>query len=122
MKSRKSKTTGTGYELLPVLQDGADSGLPRIYVVAREMISLTGGYLNEENISLMLKAYQRNLPLSDKELWSLPEMVGLCLLKRIIEVSEDVVYSIQTKYQADTFVKERPEDKDRNAGHHPSAA
>ncbi|MBP6492396.1 MAG: hypothetical protein KA282_05415, partial [Clostridia bacterium] len=111
---KKVKTTGTSYEMLPILQSGEDRGFPRIYVVAREMISLTGGYLNEENISLMLKAYQKTLPLSDKELWSLPEMIGLCLLKRIIEVSEDIVYSIQTKYQADTFVKERLKIKTGN--------
>jgi len=104
---KKVKTTGTSYEKLPILQSGEDRGFPRIYVVAREMIALTGGYLNEENISLMMKAYQKNLPLSDKELWSLPEMIGLCLLKRIIEVSEDIVHNIKTKHQADNFLKER---------------
>ena len=104
---KKVKTTGTSYQMLPILQSGEDRGFPRIYVVAREMIALTGGYLNEENISLMMKAYQKNLSLSDKELWTLPEMIGLCLLKRIIEVSEDIVHRIQIKYQADNFVKER---------------
>ena len=104
---KKVKTTGTSYERIPILQSGEDRGFPRIYVIAREMIALTGGYLNEENIALMMKAYQRNLPLSDKELWVLPEMIGLCLLKRIIEVSEDIVFRIKTKYAADNFVKER---------------
>lgn len=104
---KKVKTTGTSYEMLPILQSGEDSGFPRIYVVAREMVTLTGGYLNEENIAAMIRAYQKNLSLSDKELWILPEMLGLVLLKRIIEVSEDIVHLIQTKYQADNFVKER---------------
>ncbi len=104
---KKVKTTGTSYQKLPILLSGEDRGFPRIYVVAREMIALTGGYLNEENLSLMMKAYQKNLPLSDKELWSLPEMLGLCLLKRIIEVSEDIVRNINTKQKADTLVKDR---------------
>jgi len=104
---KKVKTTGTSYQKLPILQAGDDRGFPRIYVIAREMIALTGGYLNEENISMMMKAYQKNLPLSDKELWSLPEMLGLCLLKRIIEVSEDIVHNINTKQKADTYVKEK---------------
>ena len=104
---KKVKTTGTSYEMLPILQSGEDRGFPRIYVVAREMIALTGGYLTEENITLMMQAYQKNQPLSDKELWSMPEMIGLCLLKRIIEVSEDIVCNIRTKSQADNFVKER---------------
>ncbi|MDD4564607.1 MAG: glucoamylase family protein [Eubacteriales bacterium] len=102
---KKIKSTGS-YEMLPVLQYGEDRGLPRIYVVAKEMIALAGGHLDEENITLMMKAYQKNLPLSDKELWMLPEMIGLCLLKRIIEISDDIVYRIKAKNKADTFVKE----------------
>ena len=102
---KKVKTTGTSYEKLPILQDGEDRGFPRIYVVAREMIALTGGYLNEENISLMIKAYQKNLPLSDKELWTLPEMLGLCLLNRIIEVSENIVHIIKTSIRRINLLK-----------------
>lgn len=101
---KKIKTTGS-YQMLPVLQHGVDRGLPRIYVVAREMIALAGGHLDEENITFMIKAYQKNLNLSDKELWVLPEMIGLCLLKRIIEISDDIMYRIKAKNRADVFVK-----------------
>jgi hypothetical protein len=106
---KKVKTTGTSYERLPVLRSGKYRSFPRIYVVARKMVELSGGYLNEENITLMLKAYQKELPLADKELWALPEMVGLCLLESIIEVSEEIIRIIKIKDRADKFVKNRLE-------------
>ncbi len=108
---KKVKTTGTSYARLPILEEGEDKGFPRIYVVAREMISLTGGYLTEENISMMMKAYQKELSLFDKEVWILPEMLGLVLLKKITEVSEDIVHRIQVKWEADRFVKEKLNEK-----------
>jgi hypothetical protein len=71
------------------------------------MVELSGGYLNEENIILMLKAYQKELPLTEKELWMLPEMLGLCLLERIIEVSEEIIRIIKIKNKAYKFVKSK---------------
>ena len=104
---KKVKTTGTSYETLPILRSGEYRGYPRIYVVARKMVALSGGYLNEENIILMMKAYQKGLPLANKELWVLPEMIGLCILERALEVSEDIILRIKTMSKADRFVKKR---------------
>ncbi len=104
---KKAKTTGTSYERLPILRSGEYRNFPRIYIVARKMVELSGGYLNEENIILMLKAYQRELPLIDKELWALPEMLGLSLLEQIIEVSEEIINIIKIKNRADQFVRSR---------------
>mgnify|MGYP007068792552 CR=1 FL=1 len=65
------------------LKSGQWKGLPRAYVIAREMVSLSGGLLGEENILLMLRAYQDAAPLTDRELQVLPEMLGLALLERM---------------------------------------
>lgn len=104
---KKVKTSGTGYEALPNLRSGEWKGYPRIYVIAQKMVAYSGGYLNEDNILMMIRSYQKELPLTDRELWALPEMIGLCLLERIIEVSEDIIHRIRTKSQADRYVKEK---------------
>ena len=104
---KKVKTTETSYGKLPILRASEDKGYPRIFTVAGKMVELSGGYLNEESITLMMKAYQKNLPLMDKELWALPEMLGLCLLLRIIEVSEDIIRIIKIKSEADRFFKDK---------------
>lgn len=104
---KKVKTTGTSYKTLPVLRTGEYKGYPRIYVIARKMVDFTGGYLNEETITLMIKAYQNSIPLTDKELWALPEMLGLCILGSIIHVSEEIIDIIDIKTKADDFVKRK---------------
>jgi len=104
---KKVRSTGTSYEILPILRSKEYRGYPRIYVLAKKMVAITGGHLNEENISIMIKAYQKEISLTDKELWVLPEMIGFCLLESIIEVSEDIIRIIKTKSKADKFVKEK---------------
>lgn len=115
---KKVRTSGTSYEILPILRTREYRGYPRVYIVAKKMVSMSGGHLNEENIKVMLKAYQEIVPLNDKELWVLPEMLGFCLLECIIEIAENILAIIRVKSKADQFVKERLKDeskKDINA-------
>ena len=102
---KKVKTTGTSKKIIPVLQAGEFRGYPRIYVVARKMVTLTDGYLNEDNISFMIEAYQKELPLTTTEIWALPEMIGFCLLEVVIELAGDILRITKTKSRADIFVK-----------------
>lgn len=104
---KKVKTTGTSYKTLPILRSREYYGYPRIYVIAKKMVDFSGGYLNEENISLMLNAYQKELTLTDKELWAFPEILGQSILERIIEVSKDIIEIVNIKSSAEQFVKER---------------
>lgn len=100
-------SSGAGYEVLPILRDKEFRGFPRIYIVAKKIVALSGGHLNEDNIGVMLKAYQGEIHLTDKELWILPEMIKFCLLETIIEIADEIIEVIETKNQADRFVKRK---------------
>lgn len=102
---KKMKTTDTNCESMPILKYGEFRNYPRSYILARNMVELSGGYLNEDNIVLMINAYQREQPLTIKELWTLPEMIGLSLLEQIIFVSEEIVSVIKIKNKAEKYVK-----------------
>lgn len=104
---KKVRISGTSYEVLPILQTKEYRGYPRIYVVAKKMVALSGGHLDETNISIMMNAYQKEISLTDKEIWVLPEMIGFCLLESIIEVSEDIIHIMKIKSKADKFVKKK---------------
>jgi Cellobiose phosphorylase len=108
---KKVRTSGTSYEILPILRTKEYRGFPRIYIIAKKMVALSGGHLDEENISIMLAAYQKEIPLTDKELWVLPEMLGFCLLENIIDVAEDILHIINLKSKADQFVREKLESQ-----------
>ena len=108
---KKVRTSGNSYAILPILKTKEYRGFPRIYVVAKKMVALSQGHLSEENISIMLKAYQQEIPLTDKELWVLPEMLGFCLLENIIEVAEEIIHIIDVKSKADHFVRNKQQTK-----------
>lgn len=109
---KKIKTTGTSYLSLPHLKYTKYRGYPRIYIIARKMVEISGGYLHEENIALMLDAYQRSCPLTERELTVLPEMLGLCLMERIIDVSGEIIHVLRVKTRAERFVRDRLVDKE----------
>ncbi len=108
---KKVPTSGTGYAVLPVLKGKEYRNFPRIYVVAKKMVALSGGHLNEENISVMLKAYQQKVPLTDKEIWVLPEVLGFCLLEEIIAIADEILHMIDVKSKAEKFLRDKLADK-----------
>ncbi|MDU6264143.1 MAG: glucoamylase family protein [Anaerocolumna aminovalerica] len=108
---KKVRTSGNSYAVLPILKVKEYRNFPRIYVVAKKMVALTGGHLSEENISVMLKAYQQKISLTDKEIWVLPEMLGFCLLEEIIVIADEILHIIDVKSKADKFLREKLEEK-----------
>lgn len=113
---KKVRTSGTSYAVLPVLKEKEYHNFPRIYVVAKKMVALSGGHLSEENISLMLKAYQQKISLTDKEIWVLPEVLGFCILEEIIVIADEILHMIEVKSKAEEFLREKLEDKKGTAG------
>ncbi|MDD4111572.1 MAG: glucoamylase family protein, partial [Herbinix sp.] len=107
----KVRTSGSSYALLPILMVKKYSSFPRIYVVAKKMVALSGGHLCEENISVMLNAYQKKIPLTDKEIWILPEILGFCLLEEIIIVADEILHMVDVKSRAERFLRKRLKDK-----------
>uniref|UniRef100_UPI0028B25F36 glucoamylase family protein n=1 Tax=Lacrimispora sp. TaxID=2719234 RepID=UPI0028B25F36 len=108
---KKVRTSGTSYAVLPVLEGKEYRNFPRIYVVAKKMVALSGGHLSEENISVMLKAYQQKIPLTDKEIWVLPEVLGFCILEEIIVIAEEILHMIDVKSKAERFLRDKLADK-----------
>ncbi len=74
---------------LPADAYGEGMGMPRIYHVAALM---SAGQLHETAITQMLEAYQSISPLTMRELWILPDMLRVALLKRIRILLEKVLH------------------------------
>ena len=108
---KKVRTSGTSYAVLPILKAKEYRNFPRIYVVAKKMVALSGGHLNEESISVMLKAYQQKIPLTDKEIWVLPEVLGFCLLEEIIVIADEILQMIDVKSKAEKFLRDKLNNK-----------
>ncbi len=107
---KKARTSATSYAELPVLKEKEYRNFPRVYIIAKKMVALCGGHLNEENISIMLTAYQKKIPLTEREIWVLPEILGFCILEEIIAIANEILQMIDVKLKAEKFLKERLKD------------
>jgi cyclic beta-1,2-glucan synthetase len=71
------------YHELPELEHGPLAGYPRVYELAITLISHTEARVDDENVDLVLSAFQRVTPLSIGELWAMPAMLRLALIESV---------------------------------------
>ena len=68
-----------------------ESGIPRVYAIAEDIVSFTDGRLDEDILIEYLREYQNITPLTSCELWIVPLMVKIALIKRIREIAIHMV-------------------------------
>ncbi|MFY9176826.1 MAG: glucoamylase family protein [Caldicoprobacterales bacterium] len=71
----------------PVLE----SGIPRIYAIAEDIVDYTDGQLDEDILIEYLREYQSVTPLTSGELWIVPLMIKIALIKKIREIAVHIV-------------------------------
>ena len=89
------------YGELPLIGSGPETGLPRVYEVASEMVAETGGALEPEIIRRFLVAFQATAPLDIGELWALPLMLRLQLLEGLRAIAIQVEQQQSQSEEAD---------------------
>ena len=72
---------------LPYLCDTAGEGLPRVYHMARELITHLDAQLDQESLHQFFSAYQTVAPLKLAELWSVCGMLRLGLIEYLCRVA-----------------------------------
>jgi cyclic beta-1,2-glucan synthetase len=75
------------YQTLPVLESKSYQGLPRIYGLAKELVSHAGLRLDRENIIAFVEAYQSVRTLRIGELWAIPQMLRIALIEGIQDLA-----------------------------------
>lgn len=94
------------YLRLPLLENREHIGLPRIYILARELVEHTDGSLEESKIQRFITAYQQKQALAMVELWALVTMLRLALLERIAGICQELLTCHSQRLRAWQLVKE----------------
>jgi cyclic beta-1,2-glucan synthetase len=96
------------YGALPLIANGPEAGLPRVYRLASQMVSETGGALEPEIVRKFLVAFQAITPLDIGELWALPLMLRLqlleCLRALAIQVEQQQSQSEEADFWANRLI------------------
>jgi len=100
----KKDLSGETYLRLPVLKCGPLKGYARIYAIAAELVSHTGGQINDRIILNYLNAYQSHSSLSDREIWALPAMIRILLIESIKVICEKLNLTIKEWQLADELI------------------
>lgn len=74
-----------------IIERGPLKGYPLIYILALELISHTGGKINEENIKGFINGFQKEEILILEEIYYLPTFLALGLIEYIRDISSDLI-------------------------------
>ena len=99
---RKHLPKGYSKEL-PRLLNGTSSGLPRVYDIAKEIISHGEGHIDPENLRRFVTAYQTVTALKLGELWAIPIMLRLALIENLRRIAVRVAAGRVDRDLADSW-------------------
>ncbi len=88
---------------LPRLLNGPSAGLPRVYDIAKEIISHGEGHIDPESLRRFIIAYQTVTPLKLGELWAIPIMLRLALIENLRRVAVRVAAGRVDRDYADSW-------------------
>jgi len=89
------------YQELPALANEPYRGLPRIYGLAKELVSYTELRLDRENILAFIEAYQSVRTLTIGELWAVPQMLRIALIESIQDLAASALTELREREIAD---------------------
>ena len=99
-----------GYSMeLPRLLNGSSAGLPRVFDIAKEIISHGEGHIDPENLRRFVTAYQTITPLKLGELWAIPIMLRLALIENLRRIAVRVAAGRVDRDLADSWADKMQE-------------
>ncbi|KAA8669438.1 cyclic beta 1-2 glucan synthetase [Clostridium sp. WLY-B-L2] len=104
-KDIKANMTESYYRNLPVIKEGIMKGYPRIYYIAKEMLSHTYGAVDEDTIEDFINSYEENKVLKNSELWALPVMIRIALLQNISNITDSIVFMQKERNRAEVVAE-----------------
>ncbi|OFY07564.1 MAG: cyclic beta 1-2 glucan synthetase [Bacteroidetes bacterium GWE2_41_25] len=88
---------------LPRLLNGPSAGLPRVYDIAKEIISHGEGHIDPDSLYRFVVAYQTVNSLKLGELWAIPIMLRLALIENLRRVAVRVAAGRIDRNLADSW-------------------
>ena len=81
------------------------NGTARIYLVASELVKFTDGNIKEEIIENFIRAYSSKRSLSIDEIWNLPIMIKMHLIKHIRFVADKIISAALEKFKVESLIE-----------------
>ncbi len=102
---------------LPRLLNGPSAGLPRVYDIVHELISLADAQIDTAPLSAFIAAYQTVSPLKLGELWAIPIMLRLGLIENLQRVATRLTLARADRGLAAVWVDRLQDMAEKNPSH-----
>ena len=90
-------------------------GEARIFLISKELVNFTDGNINEDIIESFINAYSSKRALMMDEIWELPLMIRIALIKHIREVSDKIIKSQLEKFKVESILERLVTNKEVSA-------
>jgi len=80
-------------------------GEARVYLIAKELVKFTDGNITEDIIENFINAYSSKRALTMDEIWKLPLMIRIALIKHIRKVSDKIIKSQLEKFKVESILE-----------------
>jgi cyclic beta-1,2-glucan synthetase len=90
---------------LPKLMAGPLTGLPRVYLLAMELIAHTDSSLDENRITRFVQAWQPVAPLTIGEVWAVPTMLRLGLIENLCALARQMVQTWDARRKGEAWAQ-----------------
>ncbi len=92
---------------------GPDTGYPRVYVMARELLSNTDAVLDISLLDAFIRGYQEQYSLNIGEVWAIPIMLRFALLRHLVELTTNMISAMKDKALVEKLIDEIVGDEER---------
>jgi len=92
---------------LPFVSLEGDYILPRTYALGADIIKSTAGLIDERAVCIYIDEYQKTHSLSCREIWTIPLMMRIAIIKRISPIASRITHF----YESDKPNSEKTDDQ-----------
>jgi len=94
------------YRKLPRLKEGEFKGYPRIYELVEKLAAISDNIIDPDNTSTAVQSYQEIETLDLGELWAVPILIRLVLIRRLVEKSGQLLEQREVKDRVEEVIDE----------------
>ncbi|MDX1639812.1 MAG: hypothetical protein R3281_17765, partial [Balneolaceae bacterium] len=105
------------YKKLPRLKEGEFKGYPRIYELVENLAAISDNMIDQDNTSTAVQAYQEVATLRLGELWAVPILIRLSLIRRLMEKSEQLLAQRELRDRVEDVAEKIQDDESEEPGY-----
>ncbi|MGM0587003.1 MAG: GH36-type glycosyl hydrolase domain-containing protein [Bacteroidota bacterium] len=98
------------YRKLPKLTEGRSEGLPKVYDLVLDFAQHTDNSIDRSSIEQFVQGYQEVTALTLGELWAIPLMIRLVLIKRLQEKTKRILIARENRKKAEQWIDKLREE------------